>query len=104
MEPDMSGLLEEYGVALVFANVLLEQAGLPIPAVPTLIVAGGLAAEGGVSLPAVLAAAFAACVLGDVALYVVGRLFGHRFIKVLCGISLSPDSCVRQTSLHFERW
>jgi len=30
----MNRLIAEYGLALVFANVLLEQLGLPIPAVP----------------------------------------------------------------------
>ena len=42
----MIGLVTQYGVALVFANVLIQQIGLPIPVVPTLIVAGALAADG----------------------------------------------------------
>ncbi len=29
---------------------------------------------------------------------------GHRILKTLCRISLSPDSCVRQTESAFERW
>lgn len=33
-------LIGQYGLALVFVNVLLEQVGLPVPAIPTLIVAG----------------------------------------------------------------
>ena len=33
-------LIQEFGLGLVFLNVLVEQAGLPIPAYPTLIVAG----------------------------------------------------------------
>ena len=33
-------LITQYGLALVFANVLIQQIGPPIPAVPTLIVAG----------------------------------------------------------------
>jgi membrane protein DedA with SNARE-associated domain/rhodanese-related sulfurtransferase len=100
----LSHLLENYGLALVFGNVLVEQAGLPIPAVPTMIAAGALAAEGQYPPLAVMAAAFAACMVGDSAWYVIGRLYGARVMKVLCGISLSPDSCVRQTSLQFERW
>ena len=42
----MIGLITQYGLALVFANVLIQQMGLPIPVVPTLIVAGALAADG----------------------------------------------------------
>ena len=33
-------LLQQYGLGLIFINVLLLQAGLPVPAYPTLIVAG----------------------------------------------------------------
>ena len=100
----LSTLLEDHAVALVFWNVLLEQIGLPIPAVPTMIVAGALGAQAPRSLVAVCAAALVACVLTDAALYLVGRRYGHRVLRLLCSISLSPDSCVRQTSLHFERW
>ena len=42
----MIDLITQYGLALIFANVLIQQMGLPIPVVPTLIVAGALAADG----------------------------------------------------------
>ena len=100
----MRSLLERYGLALVFGNLLLERIGLPIPAMPTLIAGGGLAVDGRHSIAAVFSAALAACVIGDGALYLIGRRYGHPVLRLLCGISLSPDSCVRQTSLHFERW
>ena len=100
----LDGLIERYGLALVFANVLLEQVGLPIPAVPTLIVCGALAAEGRISAAAVLGLAFLACKIGDGLWFVAGRLYGRRVLRFLCGISLSPDSCVRQTQTQFERW
>jgi membrane protein DedA with SNARE-associated domain len=35
-------LIEQYGIVIVFINVLLEQLGLPIPAYPTLVLAGAL--------------------------------------------------------------
>jgi membrane protein DedA with SNARE-associated domain/rhodanese-related sulfurtransferase len=100
----LSGLLQDHAFALVFWNVLFEGLGLPIPAVPTLIVAGALFAHEMQSLLAASAAALAACVIGDSALYLMGRRYGHRVMRWLCSISLSPDSCVRQTSLNFERW
>src|SRR5215467_10880140 len=100
----LSGLLQDHAFALVFWNVLFEGLGLPIPAVPVLILAGALGARATQSLLAASAAALAACVIGDMALYLVGRRYGHRVMRWLCSISLSPDSCVRQTSLHFERW
>ncbi len=100
----MDRLVAEYGLALVFFNVLLEQLGLPIPAMPTLIVAGALAAEGEFSPFAVFGLAFVACMLGDAAWYLAGRRWGRRVMALLCRVSLSPDSCVRQTEFRFERW
>ena len=97
-------LIERHGLALVFANVLLEQVGLPIPAVPTLIVCGALAAQGKISAAAVLGLAYLACLICDSLWFISGRLYGRRVLRFLCGISLSPDSCVRQTQTRFERW
>ena len=94
----------QYGVLLVFANVLVEQVGIPIPALPTLIVAGSLVRSGQLSFLALLAAAVGASLLVDTAWFFLGRRFGHRVLKTLCRISLSPDSCVRQTESIFEKW
>jgi membrane protein DedA with SNARE-associated domain/rhodanese-related sulfurtransferase len=100
----LSSLLQDHVASLVFWNTLAEQLGLPIPAAPTLIVAGALAAPAWQPMLTVCLAAMLGCVAGDCALYALGRRYGHRMMRWLCGISLSPDSCVRQTSLHFERW
>ncbi|MBV8030557.1 MAG: sulfurtransferase, partial [Betaproteobacteria bacterium] len=99
----MAELLERYGAALVFLNVLAEQLGLPVPAMPTIMVAGAMAAEERFPIAALLAAVFPAAMLGNVILYSLGSRYGHRVMRLLCAIALSPDSCVRQTSLHFER-
>lgn len=100
----MIGLLTHYGLALIFANVLVQQLGLPIPALPTLIVAGALAADGKLSALAVFGAAFIACGISDIFWYTAGRLYGHRVLKFLCRMSLSPDSCVRRSEYRFGRW
>jgi membrane protein DedA with SNARE-associated domain/rhodanese-related sulfurtransferase len=97
-------LVEHYGLALVFVNVLALQAGLPIPAYPTLIVTGALATRGGYSLPALLGTAVAASLIADLAWYAAGRRIGGSVLRTLCRISLSPDSCVRQTESIFTRW
>jgi membrane protein DedA with SNARE-associated domain/rhodanese-related sulfurtransferase len=91
-------------LALVFANVLIEQLGLPVPAIPTLVVAGALATEGKLSMPLLFAVALAACLLADIAWYIAGRRFGNRVMKLLCRISLTPDYCVSDTQARFERW
>lgn len=93
-----------HGLPFVFANVLLEQLGLPIPALPTLVVAGALAVDRGPSAPRILLVAVLACILADGLWFGLGRRQGHRILKTLCRISLSPDSCVRQTESVFDRW
>jgi membrane protein DedA with SNARE-associated domain/rhodanese-related sulfurtransferase len=97
-------LIQTYGVVIVFGTVLLEQLGLPIPAMPMLIVAGALAAGGEISWPACLAASLAACLISDYFWFKAGRFYGKRVLRVLCKISLSPDSCVSQTEDKFRRW
>src|ERR1700682_1621489 len=97
-------LIAQYGLALVFLNVLVEQICLPVPAVPTLIVAGALSADGKLSAAAVFGVAFLACFIGDGLWYAAGRIYGRRVMRLLCRISLSPDTCVRQSEDHFERW
>ncbi len=101
---ELTGLLVQYGLAMVFVNVFLVQAGAPVPAVPTLMVAGALAVNGGPSLPAIIAVAVAASLLGDLLWYVAGRVYGFRVLQLLCRVSISPDSCVRQTETRFQRW
>ncbi|MFY9549958.1 MAG: VTT domain-containing protein [Thermoanaerobaculia bacterium] len=93
-----------YGLPLIFGIVLLEQLGAPIPALPVLVVAGALSRTGNLSSMLVLLVAVAASVAADSVWYALGRRRGDRILKILCRISLSPDSCVRQTEAVFERW
>lgn len=92
------------GLSFVFLNVLAQQLGLPVPVVPTLVVAGAVAASGKMSGSALYALAVAACVIADSSWYVAGRRYGGRVMSLLCRLSLSPDSCVSQTQNAFERW
>ena len=92
------------GLSLVFVNVLLEQLGLPVPAVPTLVVAGAMAANGRLPGTALYGLALIACLIADACWYLAGRFYGGRVMSILCRISLSPDSCVSQTQSAFERW
>jgi membrane protein DedA with SNARE-associated domain len=93
-----------YGVPLVFLNVLAEQLGVPIPAVPALVIAGALTRSGRMSSTHLLIAAVIASLIADCVWYELGRRFGYRILRTLCRISLSPDSCVRDTEARFERW
>jgi membrane protein DedA with SNARE-associated domain/rhodanese-related sulfurtransferase len=102
--PNLIHLLEHYGVLIVFAVVLIEQIGMPIPAFPILIVAGALSVDGDMNWLAAWAVALLACSISDFTWYRAGRHFGKRILKLLCRISLSPDYCVSQTEDNFNRW
>ena len=97
-------LVSEYGLLLVAVNVLLDQIGLPVPAMPTLIVAGAIGAGGGLALGSLFAVSVIACVIPDCGWFLIGQTYGIRVLKTLCRISLEPDSCVNQTQSRFERW
>ena len=97
-------LIEQYGLWLVFANVLALQLGVPVPAYPTLIVVGAIAGRGDITLAQVIAVATAASLIADLIWYFAGARLGRRVLRLLCRLSLSPDSCVRQTENIYERW
>src|SRR4051794_4263758 len=52
----------------------------------------------------ILLASLAACLIADYMWFLLGRRYGYRILRLLCRISLSPDSCVRDTEANFERW
>ena len=104
MAHEIIALIAQYGLLLVFLKVLVEQAGVPVPAVPTLVVAGALAATDRLPVSGVVLAAVLACLVGDLAWYAAGRRFGSGVMRTICRISLSPDSCVKQSELRFQRW
>jgi membrane protein DedA with SNARE-associated domain len=96
--------LLRHGYAVVFAFVLADQIGLPLPALPFLLAAGALAGAGQLDLGLVILTAIAATLLADIVWYEVGRRRGIRVLQLLCRISLEPDSCVRRTEDVFVRY
>ncbi len=97
-------LIEQYGLFFVFGNVLLEQLGAPIPAYPTLVITGALLERGEYSAPMLLLTGVVAALIADYSWYMAGRRYGGRVMAKLCKISLSPDSCVRQTEGFYVRY
>ncbi|MGE5384493.1 MAG: DedA family protein, partial [Betaproteobacteria bacterium] len=99
----VSEALQRDAAWVVFVNVWLQQAGFPVPAVPTLLLAGSLAAGPG-EVATLLALAIVASVIADWMWYVAGRAFGYRVLSGLCRLSINPGSCVSQTEARFVRW
>jgi membrane protein DedA with SNARE-associated domain len=96
--------VQRHGYALVFAFVLLEQIGLPLPAIPVLLAMGALAAAGSMSLALILGVALAAALPVDLVWHQLGRRRGSRVLSVLCKVALEPDSCVRRSGDLFTRF
>ncbi|MDM0020465.1 VTT domain-containing protein [Variovorax saccharolyticus] len=101
---DFVALLASQGALLVFAATLATRLGAPVPAVPFLIVAGGLTVGGQLSVVAVVLAAVLGNILGDGVWFLAGRRWGYRVMRLLCRISLSADSCVKRSESILGRW
>jgi membrane protein DedA with SNARE-associated domain len=95
--------LVRHGYYVLFGVVLAEQAGLPIPSIPVFLAMGALIGLGSYSFGTTAGAALTAALISDSAWYVVGRKKGSSVLKLLCRISLEPDSCVSTTRYWFRR-
>lgn len=101
---ELVALLLDHGPLIVFLATLAARIGAPVPASPLLVVAGSLVVAGQMSIVAALATSIVANVIGDGAWFLAGRRYGYRVMKQLCRISLSPDSCVRQSETLITAW
>ncbi len=93
-----------HGEAFVFLYVLADQLGVPVPAVPALLAMGALAAVGKISFPLALLLSVVASLAADLVWYALGRTRGGSVLRLVCRVSLEPDSCVRRTENVFLRY
>jgi membrane protein DedA with SNARE-associated domain/rhodanese-related sulfurtransferase len=96
-------ILLTYGYILLFAWILVEQLGIPLPATPLLLAAGALTAQRELSFPLAFLAALVAALMADSAWFHVGRRYGHQVLRLLCKLSMEPTVCVRRTQDSFGR-
>ena len=89
-------ILITYGYLLLFAWVLVEQCGIPLPATPILLAAGALSAEGQLSFALALLAGVAAAITADSTWFLIGRRYGHLVLRLLCKLSMEPTICGRR--------
>ena len=101
---DPAGFYASHDLPIIFGTVLVQQLGLPIPAFPLLILAGAQSFGDPAHGIAALALSVLASGLGNYAWFRAGRRYGYRVLKAVCRMSLSRDSCVRQTESAFERY
>src|SRR3954470_5111235 len=95
--------IAQHGYTILFFVVLAEAIGLPVPAALGLLVAGGASAQGTMSAGHCLALAFAAMLLGDCLMFLMGRYTGWWLLNILCRVSLNPEACILRSADSFYR-
>jgi len=93
-----------HGYLVIFFWLLAEQAALPIPSLPLLLVSGALARTGQLKLSSVVISALAACLIADSVWFQLRRRYSARALQFICKMSLEPASCVRQTENVFIKY
>lgn len=68
-------IVGEYGLVIVFINVLVDQLGMPVPAAPTLVVAGAIAAGGELPLAPLFLWSMLACLIADCGWYLIAQIY-----------------------------
>jgi membrane protein DedA with SNARE-associated domain/rhodanese-related sulfurtransferase len=102
MNPHVQDILR-HGYLWLFLAALLERIGLPLLMTPLVIAAGAVAGLGDLSLLGIILVTVLASEIGDLIWYELGRNRGPSVLRLLCKISLEPDSCVRRSEDAFAR-
>ncbi|HKS58041.1 MAG TPA: VTT domain-containing protein [Steroidobacteraceae bacterium] len=101
---DLVRTLQLYGLQIVFVGVFLDQGGLPLPSFSLVVVAAAVATNSGAPVWPVFVIAIVATLLADLLWFAGGRRFGAAMLRMICRVSLSPDSCVGNTRRIYTRW
>ena len=89
-------------VALLFAWVLMNQAGVPIPVVPSLLGAGALAAHTGPDLVVLVVVTVGATLVADLFWYGVGRWRGRQALAAAGRLSTRMASHIEGAERRFR--
>jgi len=100
---DALQFLIRHGLLALFVIMLADQLAIPVPMDIFLFAAGGLVGAGRIGFVPAVATLLVAGVAGNIVWYLLGRRHGDRILKLLCKVSIEPDSCVRRTQNLFTR-
>jgi membrane protein DedA with SNARE-associated domain len=95
--------LIRHGSWVLFTWVLAEQLGAPVPSLPILLATGALIGLERESFPHAMLVVLAASAMADSFWYTLGRNRGASVLRLLCRISIEPDSCVSSTREWFRK-
>ena len=91
------------GAPMLFLVLFLKRMGVPVPALPFLLLAGAQGAGDGLYALEALLAATVATMVADAAWFLAGRHYGRAMLGLMCRISLSPETCIRRSEVGFAR-
>lgn len=98
---DPQHLIMTWGHPAIFAAVLSEFLGLPVPSALALAAAAALP-ESSFSAPGLIAIGTTAALIGDSIWYWAGRKRGNSLIGLYCTVSLGSASCTSKTKASFK--
>ncbi|MGH6610018.1 MAG: DedA family protein/thiosulfate sulfurtransferase GlpE, partial [Burkholderiaceae bacterium] len=102
---DNVGLFDDQNAYWILGlNTLLHELGVPVPMTPTALVAGARAVTAAVDPIALVLVIVIGMVMGNSVWFYAGRRYGSAVLKLLCRVSLSPDTCVARTEGSFGKW
>jgi membrane protein DedA with SNARE-associated domain len=96
--------LTNHGLPLLFAVVLIESAGIPLPGETALIAFGVLASQGHYSIEWVIVAAAAGAIVGDnLGYWLIGRLGGRALFRRWRWLNTYADRVLPRAEALMER-
>lgn len=99
----LEALLGRWGYAVIFAAMLLENAGLPLPGETLTLLGGYAAGSGQLNVLGVMASAAGGAVLGDNLGYWLGRRFGWQLLLRVGGWLRQPPEQLEALRERFQR-
>ena len=100
----MTTFFTHHGLPLLFAVVLLESFGIPLPGETALIAFGLLAADGHYSIVLVIAIAAAGAIVGDnLGYWLIGRLGGRALFRRWRWLNTYSDRVLPRTESLMQR-
>src|SRR5213592_103234 len=97
----MTHFFTHHGLPLLFAVVMIESFGIPLPGETALIAFGVLAAQGHYSIAAVIAIAAAGAIIGDnLGYWLIGRVGGRALFSCWRWLNRYSDRVLPRAESH----
>ena len=97
-----NNIVSIYELSLLFAGVLANQAGVPLPMVPALLAAGALSAHAGTGVVSSILVTALAALVADTIWYGVGRWRGQQALRTVARLLRRSAEHVGSTEGRFR--